>query len=558
MKAKKPIKPTDTRRISKPKNPNKFISAISRRLAFVIVVAVIAIGGTIYLIVSHADTPSYTCPSGYTLSGSTCTETTTYNATLTTTNSGQYTCQSGGTLAGNVCDYSSPPVAATKTPGCAAPQQLNENGGSPFCYYPGQPSFPDPVDYTYSCPSGYTTNDPPGGPVTCIDYYQGPATETTTSQYTCNPGDTLVTKSGAKTCSHQTQVPATLVAPTTAPKPATTPIPAGSGGSSGSTGSSARVSTSTTHTTTTTPKTTTSTSSTKSSGSSAQPAVTTVNLGPPGVPTFFTAKQQLESGGITLNWVASTTGSPAIDYEIDRSLDNKTWSVLDSTVNSISYTDVNTNFNTAYYYRLKAIDSSGDASGYAYSNTTTGGFKANTGPNTSLILTSQDGLTRVLIPKGALSVPAICQLNLTSSLTSISIKGYTQIYGPYDINCKDQSGNIITNYHKPLDVSINQNSDAFKGYASFLYYSGVPNSQNWAKISPVDSANKSNVNFELIKSSSFVVFGKQKQTPWWAAILIALVILILIGLVIVVAIKLIQRRKIQLEYDSMYRKSLGL
>ena len=119
-------------------------------------------------------TTQYTCNPGATLTGQTCTTVaTTYAATATT----QYTCPTGGVVFGSTCQSSSPASYAAMP--CSAAQSLNGTCAN----VPQSGQFEEGL-----CPAGTTYVGPAWpGPATCQGSY--PATATT--QYTCNPGDTL-------------------------------------------------------------------------------------------------------------------------------------------------------------------------------------------------------------------------------------------------------------------------------------------------------------------------------------------------------------------------------
>jgi RHS repeat-associated protein len=139
-------------------------------------------------------TPSYVCPSGYTLSGSTCygTSTTSVGATpvytcpsgMTLSNgscvgngsygaSPNYTCPSGYSLSGTTC-YGTTTLAAT--PNYSCPTGMSLSGST--CIGTTTAS----ADVSYTCPAGMTRTG-----TTCY----GVITSTATPVYTCPSGGTL-------------------------------------------------------------------------------------------------------------------------------------------------------------------------------------------------------------------------------------------------------------------------------------------------------------------------------------------------------------------------------
>ena len=110
---------------------------------------------------------AYTCPSGYTLSGSTCypnLTTTTYAATAT------YSCPSGDTLSGTSCQ--APSYSASATYSCPSGSTLSGTS----CLWPSTSATA-----SYSCPSGDTLSG-----TSCY-----PPPVGATVSYTCPSGDTL-------------------------------------------------------------------------------------------------------------------------------------------------------------------------------------------------------------------------------------------------------------------------------------------------------------------------------------------------------------------------------
>ncbi len=144
-----------------------------------------------------ASISGYNCPSGYTLSGSTCSQTLTQGATISS-----YSCPSGTTLSGSQCLTT---TSAAATPAYACPSgyslsgstcsKVNTQGGTPVytcpsgstlqgtqCVSPTNEYSPATVS-TYTCPSGYTLS----GSTCSQTLTQG----ATISSYSCPAGATL-------------------------------------------------------------------------------------------------------------------------------------------------------------------------------------------------------------------------------------------------------------------------------------------------------------------------------------------------------------------------------
>lgn len=98
-------------------------------------------GTTCYTSTSYSAAPAYSCNSGETLSGTTCTASSTYGA------SPSYRCSSGGTLSGTTCDTSSV-YAAAPTYSCNGGESLSGTTCTATATYGATP--------TYSCTAGDT------------------------------------------------------------------------------------------------------------------------------------------------------------------------------------------------------------------------------------------------------------------------------------------------------------------------------------------------------------------------------------------------------------------
>jgi Tfp pilus assembly protein PilE len=92
---------------------------------------------------------------------------------------------------------------------------------------------------------------------------------------------------------------------------------------------------------------------------------------PPTTPTDFTAVAVAETPTIRLTWTPSTDpGIPStgvVGYVIERSPDNASWLILENGYGDADYTDPSAGWDAGWYYRVKALDANGNASGYTAS-----------------------------------------------------------------------------------------------------------------------------------------------------------------------------------------------
>ena len=161
-----------------------------------------------YVQVGLTPTMTYTCPSGGTLSGTTCTVTTTSTYAATLNSSGYYSCPSGGTLSGSTCTTTSTSTyAASEEGSCSSGWTLGGSYGAWYCYRVissteancvnnggsynssnGTCTLTTSATISWYCPSGGTLSNTTCTVTTTSSYA---ATYNNTSYYSCPSGGTL-------------------------------------------------------------------------------------------------------------------------------------------------------------------------------------------------------------------------------------------------------------------------------------------------------------------------------------------------------------------------------
>jgi hypothetical protein len=214
------------------------------------------------------------------------------------------------------------------------------------------------------------------------------------------------------------------------------------------------------------------TSSNKSSAakSKSSTAVIAKDTTPPSVPGTFSAKA--ENGTVDLQWDASKDNSGTVSYLVERSEDQNNWSELSSTITDTSYTDVTASFNTHYYYRLTAVDPSGNHSGSITTDASTSGFSVNVKVDEEATINSDDGLATAHIQAGTFDEDVSCVLNKDDSIHKIQ-KGKVFLGGFYQLVCKDETSTQRTIFTKPVEFNID-----LKSFAKYKNYSALTLSED--------------------------------------------------------------------------------
>lgn len=302
--------------------------------------------------------------------------------------------------------------------------------------------------------------------------------------------------------------------------------------------------------TTSAPKPTTQTPQPTSS-SSTPVAVVTTDTTPPSIPANFQATYG--DTVVDLRWDSSTDDRGVRSYELERSTDQVVWQKIGDVITDQTYGDEDVNFQTKYFYRLRAVDSSGNVSGNATVEITTGSFEPNAKDGESLVLTSDDGVAKVTIPSGALTEAASCDLK-TSGYLAPTVKNYASVSGPYELLCKLSSGSRLTVFAQPVTVQVNLSDAQKKRYGDLKLYT---HSSDWQVVKDVSADNS----FVLGDSSDFAILAKTKKTPLWQKVLITIVVIAavigvgLIGLTRLYRLRL--RRQIEQQNRDSYYKERG-
>ena len=92
---------------------------------------------------------------------------------------------------------------------------------------------------------------------------------------------------------------------------------------------------------------------------------------PPSVPGGFLARTNTANATVSLSWTASTDDTAVTGYRLERSTDQANWAVLSGALTGTTYDDAAANYGTHYYYRVRAADAAGNASGYAVTDVAT-------------------------------------------------------------------------------------------------------------------------------------------------------------------------------------------
>ncbi len=245
----------------------------------------------------------------------------------------------------------------------------------------------------------------------------------------------------------------------------------------------------------------------------------------PETPTNFVAQVTGSNAVVTLSWNANGNAD-SNTYTLERSVDQSTWALVANDITSTSYSDTGVDFGIHYYYRVSAVNTDGNISGYAFADATTPAFVGNTSSSGASTYTSSDGLASVTVPSAAISGTANCSV-AANSVKVTAAKTKRIALGPYQLVCKDAGGNQILTFAAPLSWSL-QIKNHLKGLTAPAVFTADNNGSLTAVSSSPVTAKSTTVAFSSTTSNSVLVLATASAGFPWSALAL---IFLLIGLV---------------------------
>ena len=229
----------------------------------------------------------------------------------------------------------------------------------------------------------------------------------------------------------------------------------------------------------------------------------------PTTPTGFTATVGANAV-VLLSWNPS---NGVQSYTVERSVDQASWSQVNSGITSNTFSDSSTGFGIHYYYRLSAVDAADSTSGYAYADVTTPNFSDNTNSSNSSTFTSDDNVASAVVPSGAIADTADCSVD--ANTTQVNSKGKLRVVvGPYQLVCKDASGNAISAFLQPIDWTLNVKG-RLKGLGKPLGYTTDQNNNLTAIPRSVFSSSDNLIKFSTTTANPVLAMAPVNASiPW--------------------------------------------
>ncbi len=345
-------------------------------------------------------------------------------------------------------------------------------------------------------------------------------------------------------CPVATPTPTPSPTPTLTPSPTPTPTPQPSGGGGGSTSSPASKPI----------QGTAGTAATNLQASNTQAAEIVAT--PPTTPDAFTATANQGNGTISLGWSDSTATS-SLHYQLERSLDQVAWKVIDANISQTAYSDSATSFSTHYYYRLTAIDDANLSSASTTADVTSGSFKANAGLGQDITLVTKDGYAHVTIPSAALAEPANCSISEVTNVPLTGSKGQRTVGGPYQIICQLADTSTVHTFRMPLAVSVTLPASLQKQYKNFEYQAYSLDKSSWqtVEIKPAGS-----MKFALTSSQmALIILAQEKHFPKWIIVVLTIVGVVSGGVVGLAYLgQRLQRKRLEAVAEDYWHKTNGV
>lgn len=279
---------------------------------------------------------------------------------------------------------------------------------------------------------------------------------------------------------------------------------------------------------------------------------------PPSAPTEFVATKNDEHKSVLLQWQASTDDIGVGGYRIERSKNQQDWQAIAEAVTDTSYEDLTPSFGDTNYYRILAFDAAGNRSNFVTASVVTSNFEANAFAGKESKVTSDDKIVEIVIPAGAVKNDVYCNIGVALTILGPNVANYRQVGGPYELNCRDSSGNTVTAFSDVVLVANVSIGKLNSGKRIKLAYFGQKD-RDWQELKILKSDRKTRVDtVELGTHTVFSILSPNKKTSIWGIILKILMVLLGIGLALLLALRFRLRQKLQHQYDDYMRQSRGL
>jgi len=283
-------------------------------------------------------------------------------------------------------------------------------------------------------------------------------------------------------------------------------------------------------------------------GNPPAPVVATDPNAVPTTPGNFKVAASSENALVTLGWDTSTDVNGVQAYKLERSIDQTNWTVVGGEIVNPSFLDDTVAFGVHYYYRLSAVSVTGKVSGYATGDASTGQFAANSVSSDTGNYLSADKLAGVEVPAGAItSDSAVCTVEVSTS--KLGTTDRPVVAGPYSLVCKTASGDLITDFTKPVSWTFELKTK-LNGYEKPSVVS-VDSSGGQSEVKDaVYNAKAQTLQFNQSSATTTAVLASKSQGIPGNLVAIVVVLLLAIGGVFALVLRKSQKQN----YNEYLRK----
>ncbi len=284
---------------------------------------------------------------------------------------------------------------------------------------------------------------------------------------------------------------------------------------------------------------------TAQTGATPKPAADTTA---PSAPGSFTALASSANALIELAWLPAADNVAVSKYQIERSLDQVTWQAIVTPDSPIAYQDTDVKFGLHYYYRIRAIDTSGNASAYAMADASVMSFTASADTDTTY--QSDDKLAAVTVRAGTFGETALCSLETQTAASGQGTKQHPVVVsGPYQLLCKNAGGDILDTLSKPLDWEV-QFAGRMKGLSgpAVVSYDMSGSAMELTDKATIDKSQT--VRFSTMSAMIVAGAASRKSYAWIQFVVVAIVLMLAVAAVAAMII-----RKSRLENYNGYLRS---
>lgn len=272
----------------------------------------------------------------------------------------------------------------------------------------------------------------------------------------------------------------------------------------------------------------------------------------PKSPKIVTVEYQAEKSAVYLEWEEATDNIGVVGYEAQRRVKGTAeWSKIEENVTGLNYLDNLVAAEKIYEYQVRAFDATKNYSEWSEAyEVSTGAFVPNIKALEGGTVTSEDGKVTVEFDPESLSEDVFISIRPVILPRLEVPKGYRLVGSSYEVQAKNNKGEEVTEFLKPIRIAITPAKEDYKPVKFETSHMGTSSDAfNYERVE--SSYRDGTFTAETSKLASYYMISAQKQSGFLTFLkyFLIFVLVVLLGGAPFAYIYL-KRKKSEAEYQA--------